>query len=299
VTTTYLYDGLLPVLERQGSSTTVNVWGLSLGGGIGGLLARVTPAGSFYPLYDGSGNILAWTDSTGAVVSTATYTAFGEGVSRSGSDPGGSDPFGFSTKASSAATGLSYFGARYYSASLARWLTPDPLGMVDGPNVYQYVWNNPVNHLDPCGFSTEPGVVDETDVMLDIFITTTTVVICFLDTPAPGPADLAGIAVGQAIRKGVRTSAAREAAEIGRRAHKEFARRVRAKQAQGWRPEPTIKKPGGKTLRPDAISPSGRPVELKPDTPTGRARGSRQIKKYEEILGKKGRVVYYDPPDFL
>ncbi len=46
VTTTYLYDGLLPVLERQGSSTTVNVWGLSLGGGIGGLLARVTPRGT-------------------------------------------------------------------------------------------------------------------------------------------------------------------------------------------------------------------------------------------------------------
>ncbi len=147
VTTTYLYDGLLPVLERQGGATTVNVWGLSLGGGIGGLLARVTPTGTFYPLYDGSGNVLAWTDSTGAVKGTVTYTAFGEVLSQSGS----TQAVGFSTKSFSSATGLSYFGARYYSPSLARWLTPDPLGMVDGPNLYGYVQNNPINWFDPWG----------------------------------------------------------------------------------------------------------------------------------------------------
>jgi RHS repeat-associated protein len=181
VTTTYLYDGLLPVLERQGSSTTVNVWGLSLGGGIGGLLARVTPSGALYPLYDGSGNILAWTDSTGAVISTTAYTAFGEVVGQSGT----TQAVGFSTKSFSSTTGLSYFGARYYSPSLARWLTPDPLGMVDGPNVYSYVRNNPVNRFDPFGLSTEPGLIDETDVMIDVGSITIGVILPFVDGPLP------------------------------------------------------------------------------------------------------------------
>ncbi len=30
-------------------------------------------------------------------------------------------------------------------------MTRDPLGMVDGPNVYAYVVNNPVNYVDPLG----------------------------------------------------------------------------------------------------------------------------------------------------
>ena len=157
VTTTYLYDGLLPVLERQGATAAVNVWGLSYGGGIGGLLARHQPqavapnARTLYPLYDGSGNILAWTDSTGAVASTTSYTAFGEVLSSSLRGGAEAMTVGFSTKAFSAATGLSYFGARYYRPDLARWLTPDPLGMVDGPNLYSYVRNNPVNFMDLFG----------------------------------------------------------------------------------------------------------------------------------------------------
>ncbi len=58
---------------------------------------------------------------------------------------------GFSSKPFSAATGLSYFGVRYYRPDLARWLTPDPLGQLDGPNVYSFVRNNPVNFIDPWG----------------------------------------------------------------------------------------------------------------------------------------------------
>ena len=147
VTTQYLYDGLLPALERRGGATAANTWGLSYGGGIGGLLARTTSAGTLYPLYDGTGNILAWTDGSGAVTGTIAYTAFGEVIAQTGT----SQPFTFSTKASSAGTGLSYFGARYYSPALARWLTPDPLGMVVDTNLYSYVLNDPVSLIDPWG----------------------------------------------------------------------------------------------------------------------------------------------------
>ena len=48
-------------------------------------------------------------------------------------------------------SGLYYAPFRYYSPFQARWTTRDPLGMVDGPNVYAYVRGNPVNAVDVWG----------------------------------------------------------------------------------------------------------------------------------------------------
>jgi hypothetical protein len=50
-----------------------------------------------------------------------------------------------------------------------------------------------------------------------------------------------------------------------------------------------------KELRPDALTPKGHPLELKPNTPSGRAAGKRQMEKYEAAARAKGRVLYYDP----
>jgi len=44
-----------------------------------------------------------------------------------------------------------YFPYRYYSPGIARWISRDPSGMVDGPNLYAYVGANPVNGTDPLG----------------------------------------------------------------------------------------------------------------------------------------------------
>jgi hypothetical protein len=51
----------------------------------------------------------------------------------------------------------------------------------------------------------------------------------------------------------------------------------------------------GFRARPDAIDPKGRVLEFRPNTPSGRARGAAQIRKYTEATGTKGRVIYYDP----
>jgi insecticidal toxin complex protein TccC len=48
-------------------------------------------------------------------------------------------------------TGLYYYGYRYYAPWLCRWLNPDPSGMVDGPNMYSMVRNNPIALCDPDG----------------------------------------------------------------------------------------------------------------------------------------------------
>jgi len=43
---------------------------------------------------------------------------------------------------------------RYYSPTTARWLTRDPAGMIDGPNVYGYVGQNSINRSDPFGLGS-------------------------------------------------------------------------------------------------------------------------------------------------
>ncbi|HEX2744415.1 MAG TPA: SpvB/TcaC N-terminal domain-containing protein [Streptosporangiaceae bacterium] len=56
--------------------------------------------------------------------------------------------------------GLDYYGARYYAAWLGRWTASDPAGLVDGPNTYGYVKNNPVKAIDRTGFQHDSAEED-------------------------------------------------------------------------------------------------------------------------------------------
>lgn len=51
------------------------------------------------------------------------------------------------------ATGLYYYGLRYYLPWLGRWLSSDPAGTVDGLNLYRMVRNNPVRYVDLNGLA--------------------------------------------------------------------------------------------------------------------------------------------------
>ncbi len=51
-------------------------------------------------------------------------------------------------------SGLYYHGARYYAPWLARWLSCDPAGMVDGVNLYTYALDNPAKLTDRDGKQT-------------------------------------------------------------------------------------------------------------------------------------------------
>lgn len=53
------------------------------------------------------------------------------------------------------ATGLYYYGFRYYVAGWQRWLNPDPLGAIDGLNVYRMTLNNPISFMDRAGTYSE------------------------------------------------------------------------------------------------------------------------------------------------
>ncbi|MCW7762309.1 RHS repeat protein [Photorhabdus luminescens] len=55
------------------------------------------------------------------------------------------------------ASGLYYYGYRYYQPWAGRWLSADPAGTVDGLNLYRMVRNNPVSLQDENGLAPERG----------------------------------------------------------------------------------------------------------------------------------------------
>ena len=61
------------------------------------------------------------------------------------------------------ATGLYYYGLRYYAPWLCRWINPDPAGDIDGLNRYCFVRNSPVCGYDVAGLMLKSSKVDKVE----------------------------------------------------------------------------------------------------------------------------------------
>jgi RHS repeat-associated protein len=155
-------------------------------GGVGGLLEAVEVGGAtgggdavYWFFNDANGNVTQILDVTDSnnykQVAHYEYTPFGKllyvdnniydynGNQLTGTGYALDNPFRFSTKwlddelASTGQTGavgeegLYYYGKRYYSPSLGRWLNRDPIEENGGLNLYAFVGNGPVNSVDPLG----------------------------------------------------------------------------------------------------------------------------------------------------
>jgi uncharacterized protein RhaS with RHS repeats len=200
-----------------------------------------------------------------------------------------------------------YYRARYYKPAWSRFLSEDPIGFGGGINPYVYTDNNPLSLIDP--FGLDPWWKFRIPISMDAAVAMRGVVgfadrwgIVEAAELARGrelftqlPLSLEDIALsgkGSCKRKrgGENPSAAN-----GRQRHAELEEKVKAKP--GWQNKPRIPDPDnpGKIVEPDAITKGGRPLELKPRTPSGIRKGKSQLKTYERVLGKKGRVIYYDP----
>ena len=143
--------------------TTYYVWGKDLSGtldgagGVGGLLATEVGGVWYFPLYDNNGNITDYVSETGEVVASYEYDAFGRTITQSGT-MADAFPFRFSTKYYDAESGLYYYGYRYYSPELGRWLTRDPIEEDGGDNLYAFCGNNGICRHDYLGHVSRGSV---------------------------------------------------------------------------------------------------------------------------------------------
>ena len=119
-------------------------------GGVVGLLA-VSANGLFYfPAYDNNGNITKYIDESGNVVAAYEYDDFGRTISSSG-QLAHLFRHRFSTKYFDAETGLYYYGYRFYSPALMRWINRDPIEEEGGVNLYGFCGNAIVHKVDKLG----------------------------------------------------------------------------------------------------------------------------------------------------
>jgi RHS repeat-associated protein len=69
-------------------------------------------------------------------------------------------PFLFTSHYVHQTTGLLLALFRAYDPTAGRWLSEDPAEMIDGPNLFSYVKNQPVRAIDPLGlqsYNVPPG----------------------------------------------------------------------------------------------------------------------------------------------
>jgi RHS repeat-associated protein len=138
--------------------------GLEAAGTIGGLLG-----GHYYfggggsedvvgaYCYDGNGNVGQWVgwqgiplDPNNVILANYEYDPYGNVTAQAGPQAT-TNHVRFSTKYWDDETGLGYWGYRYYSPTMGRWNSRDPVGIEGSINVYGYAGNEPLAVLDPVG----------------------------------------------------------------------------------------------------------------------------------------------------
>jgi len=118
-----------------------------------------TSGTTYFVHADWLGTERARTTNTGSPYESCVSLPFGDGQSCTGGDP---SPLHFTGKQRDTESALDYFGARYYSSSTARWLSPDwsltpapvPYANTSNPqslNLYGMVRNNSESAVDADG----------------------------------------------------------------------------------------------------------------------------------------------------
>lgn len=144
----YLYQGQNEIGMFDTQIAQLRILGVGKGAEIGAAIAIEIGGQTAIPIHDHNGNVTLLLDHTnGNLIEKYQYSAFGEENSSSSFG----NPWRYSSKRHDPETGFVYFGRRYYDPTTCRWVTPDPLSFEGGPNLYAYVLNSPLNHIDLYG----------------------------------------------------------------------------------------------------------------------------------------------------
>ena len=152
--TTYLYDGSNAVQEVIGDVTNPILTGL----GVDERFARNDVNGRTDLLTDALNSTIALTDSTGTITQQYSYDPYGN-VTQSDTTTGFTNPYLYTGREADS-TGLYYYRARYYSPTMGRFISEDPIGFNGGQNnFYAYVGESPFNYNDPYGLDKQFGMM--------------------------------------------------------------------------------------------------------------------------------------------
>lgn len=143
-TTSFLYDQQNIAQELTGSTVKATLLG---GLGLDEIFRRTDAAGPRSYVTDGLGSTLSLIDDTGTSRTQYRYDPYGGTVA---SGDASSNRFQYTGRENDG-TGLYYYRARYYSPSLSRFISEDPIGFAGGINEYLYAKSNPLSYSDPLG----------------------------------------------------------------------------------------------------------------------------------------------------
>jgi RHS repeat-associated protein len=151
--TVYVSDGsrVLAEYTAAGAETQHYIYGVG-NAPIAYELFNGNPNYSAISLYfvDGLGSVVSNVSNAGNVAHIYAYSPYGESSTLTGTS------YGFAGMRYDPETALYYDNARYYSPKQGRFISPDPIGVKGGINMYAYVTNDPLNKVDPSGL--EPGL---------------------------------------------------------------------------------------------------------------------------------------------
>ena len=143
----YVMLGLneIAILDEEGYVRQLRIPGLSIHKDIIRPIAIETTKGIYCPFHDIHGNITKLINiKTKELISLKKADPYGRGLSNDALVP-----WIFSYKHYDPQTELVYFGHRFYSPVLGKWLTKDPAHQSEDP--YQYCLDNPLMNFDPDG----------------------------------------------------------------------------------------------------------------------------------------------------
>jgi RHS repeat-associated protein len=112
-------------------------------------MRQINPSHVYYHA-DGNGNVTTLVDDQQRIAAQYIYDSYGNLVSMSGI-MAEQNPYRFSSKEYHAASGLYYYGYRFYDPNFQRWLNRDPIGEKDSINLYRFCYNNSIVYFDLYG----------------------------------------------------------------------------------------------------------------------------------------------------